>query len=112
MDSQSFGYSSQEGVAEKIPPENILASHAVAEASQAHVLERKTREKRTSRRFIQEIARKEDSVVSDMFEEEHGSRSLTDNPISPNACPQKEGLVKHKVLFLYCFFSSPSPNKF
>lgn len=96
MDSQSFGYNFQEAMAEKIP-ENLLQSYAVGEASHVHVLERRTRERRISRRSNREISRKEDGIISDVFEEARGSLSLTDNPVSPIACPQKEGLVKHKV---------------
>ncbi|KAK4795832.1 hypothetical protein SAY86_028158 [Trapa natans] len=97
MDSQFSGYSFQEALTENTP-ENLLASYAGGEASQVHVLEKRSQEKRISCRSNQEMSRKEDEFISDVFEEACGSMGLTDNPISTNVCPQDEGLLKHKII--------------
>ncbi|KAK4771508.1 hypothetical protein SAY87_032040 [Trapa incisa] len=95
MDSQSSGYTFQEAMTEK-NPENLLASYAGGEASQVYMLEKRTLEKRISRRPNRETSRKEDGVISDVFEEASAIKNK-DPKLLEDETPRKNKVRKSSM---------------
>ncbi|KAK9268934.1 hypothetical protein L1049_000700 [Liquidambar formosana] len=106
MNSHSFGYNIKQAMLEKAPSDNIIhpsfstgasATGACSsmDTSQVSKLERRSTDKRPSRKSNKEMLRREDGTKFDSSEE--ASRSRVTSSTSSNIMPSKEAYIRHKL---------------
>lgn len=106
MNSQFFGYNNKQAVMGKAPVDNINhcplttgvfanGDYSTVDASQVCAPDRRSAEKRISRKSNREMLRREDLSTFDSCEETSGTRATNSSPTNISS---KEALIRHKVL--------------
>ncbi|XVF79276.1 hypothetical protein PTKIN_Ptkin14bG0208600 [Pterospermum kingtungense] len=104
MNSQFFGYNTKQAVMGKAPVDNknhfplatgVFANgdYSTVDASQVCAPDRRSAEKRISRKSNREMLRREDITISDSCEETSGTRATNS---TPNNISSKEAFIRHK----------------